>query len=232
MYCAGCGRQQKHIVHDRLCTRNMGLYDTPLPPRPPPRPEENKNKFKDDTDEDGDEDDDTSALLSSSTPLLFSFDVETGKEVNDLLPPLGRSLQSGVDCYFEPSDRLVLNLVRKTSCAVEDACWALEACKGDITEAWTCISTARRVNLNANRLPTASDNVIGYDNNDFDDDFEWDEDSYEVEMQEQYERLKSQRMKEQKRRNIQDMFKPAPADQNWLPKQNPRPIDDEPWFTG
>jgi hypothetical protein len=37
---------------------------------------------------------------------------------------------------YEVTDRLVVNLVSKTSCKPLDTCWALEACKGDISEAW------------------------------------------------------------------------------------------------
>ena len=38
--------------------------------------------------------------------------------------------------------------------------------------------------------------------------------------------------KEQNKRNIRDAFQPDTS-QDWLPgKKNPRPISDEPWFTG
>ena len=227
------------IIEPTLCQRcgstrcRMGLYDKPLPPRPPPRPDRSNKGKNPNEDEEDEEDDDDFAASMISTPRLFSFDPETGEEVNSLLPPLGRSLSSGVGCYFEPTDRLVRNLVDKTGCAVEDACWALEACKGDFTEAWTSISTARRMNLNANRLPQPSaetsdqDEILSEDSS-----FEWDEDSYEIEMEEEYERLKSKRISQERKRNVQDMFKGGQADQAWLPKANPRPIDDEPWFTG
>lgn len=236
-----------HVSDSRLRNRNsacfwrlaMGLYDKSLPPRPPPRPGRN-NKPKNNglenreyrsfdsdahnADADEEDDEDVSELLSA-TPLLFSFDPETGREVNDLLPPLGRSLTSGVECYFEPSDRLVVNLVGKASCSFVDACWALEACKGDLTEAWTCISTARRIGLNANRLPIPSHQTD-------EEDTDWDEDSYEIEMEEEYERLKVKRLQQERMRNVKDFFTGGKSDQNWLPKINPRPVDDEPWFTG
>jgi hypothetical protein len=195
----------------------MGLYDTPLPPRPPPR-EDPKQRGKNQANEE-DEDE----VVEETVLRLFQFDVK-GKEVNDLLPSLSRRLDKGVDCYYEATDRLVQNLVGKTSCSAEDTCWALEACKGDITEAWTRISVARRTQLNAARFPIANEE------DDYDD--EWDEDSYEVEMEEEYERLKASRLAKDKRNQIEDTFRGGTPDQPWLPKANPNPVDDEPWFTG
>ena len=191
----------------------MGLYDTPLPPRPPPRDDRNENK-PDDSDEDDDDDEDG----SRSTVRLFQFNKQ-GKEVNDLLPSLGRRLDTGIDCYFEPRDRKVRNLVDKTMCHVEDACWALEACKGDVTEAWTRISTARRLSLNVRRV---------------DDEEFVDPDSWDVEMEELFDYRKQQRLADEKR-NAQTTRWTPPDDPNqqWTPgKANPTPVDDEPWFTG
>jgi len=185
--------------------RRMGLYDDPLPPRPPPRKEEPKEEQDD--------------SVESTSVRLFEFN-ESGKERRNLLPPLSRRLDSGIDCYFEETDRLVINLVDKTGCNVEDACWALEACKGDITEAWTRISTARRVMLNQSRK----------------NDDEFDEDSLDIEMQEEFEKRKMERIEETKQRRRdeyrKDLFKGGEPDQQWLPTKNPNPIDDEPWFTG
>ena len=229
-------QQQQHKQRNELCRQWMGLYDKPLPPRPPPRNDKKKNgpnnSNKEGEDDDDDEEEDIPPSILPPSPRLFAFDPTTGEEVNDLLPPLGRTLTSGVDCYFEATDRLVLNLVDKTSCSVEDACWALEACQGDITEAWTRISTARRLQLNANRLPSKNQQQSSLDNDEEDDNGDWDEDSYDVAMQEEYERLKAQRKEQERKRNVQDFFKGGEADQNWLPKSNPRPMDDEPWFTG
>lgn len=176
----------------------MGLYDKPLPPRPPPPPPR-------DNDDDNDDDDEEEQIQVSSQ--LFRFNVQ-GKEANDLLPSLGRRLDKGIGCYFEPSDKLVQNLVDKTLCSVEDACWALEACKGDVTEAWTRISVARQNQLNSER-------------DDDDDD-----------LQEEFERNKQTRLEKERTRERLERMKRSKPDTDWLPIKNPKPIDDEPWFTG
>jgi hypothetical protein len=170
----------------------MGLYDKPLPPRPPPRePEKN-----------GDDDDDAAFPIQQR---LFEFDIN-GREKRDLLPSLSRTLESGIGCDFEASDRLVQNLVEKTECHPEDAAWALEACKGDITEAWTRISTARRQLLNSNEENRPS-------------------------LQEQFE-VRLKRDQEEKDRKKWGAFAPGKPDEQWLPIENSKPVDDEPWFTG
>jgi len=184
---------------------HMGLYDTPLPP-PPPRQEK---PIKD-------EDDD---FQETMTERLFEFGMD-GKEVRDLLPPLKRRLNSGVDCYFEPTDRLVKNLVEKTSVNPEDACWALEACQGDITEAWTRISTARRMNLDKSRMNALREDY-GYDSED-----------YDMEVLNEYEQRKLDRRTEMEKLRRNEYFKLSKTDDQWLPTTNPRPVDDEPWFTG
>ena len=172
-------------------TLSMGLYDKPLPPRPPPR---------------GDDGDD---FIIESSLKLFEFDA-SGNEVNNLLPSLGRRLDKGVGCYFEPSDRKVRNLVEKTSCNVEDACWALEACRGDTTEAWTCISAARRTQLESSSTDDG-----------------WDENAIE----ERFRRVKAKKLKQGKSKES-NLFQGGKPDENWLPTNNPKPVDDEPWFTG
>ena len=175
----------------------MGLYDKPLPPRPSPREDDNNNNNNDDDDDE-----------NQPFPIqerLFEFDMN-GKEKRDLLPRLRRRLDSGIECYFEEQDRVVQNLVEKTDCHPQDAAWALEACAGDITEAWTCISTARRTLLNSN------------------------EDSFPS-LQEQFEaRLK--RDQATKDRKKWGTWAPGVVDEQWLPTKNPNPVDDEPWFTG
>jgi hypothetical protein len=203
----------------------MGLYDKPLPPRPPPRqdPKQQQGKTSANEEEDEEEEDE---VVEETALRLFQFDAK-GKEVNDGLPSLSRRLDKGVDCYYEAGDRLVQNLVNKTSCSASDACWALEACQGDITEAWTRISVARRTQLDAARFPTTGGN-----HNEEDTDDEWDEDSYKVEIEEEYERLKASRLANDKRNQIKDSFRGGTPDQPWLPKANPNPVDDEPWFTG
>ena len=193
---------------------HMGLYDTPLPPRPPPK-EEDPNSNEDD------DDDEYLPPEAGVTGRLFQFGTN-GKEVNDLLPPLGRRLDSGVPCYYEATDRLVVNLVNKTQgCAVEDACWALEACRGDITEAWTRISTARRMELLSQQQKQRQA------------DEDYDPEDYDLEVLDEFERRKRKLRGETEARRRDEYLKwsPKPDDQ-WLPTKNPKPIDDEPWFTG
>ena len=211
----------------------MGLYDTPLPPRPMKRNETSNNK----SDNIDDVDDDTISQNEEGVPIttisprrLFEFN-DDGTEVNNLLPPLGRSLKYGVDCYYEVTDRLVVNLIDKTDCHPMDATWSLEACKGDITEAWTCISTARRQLL---------DNKVGSNANDDGNDMDGLSSKVsELIIENEYEILKEERLqKEQKERekeskdNNNYLFGDGVTDEPWLPQQNPKPIDDEPWFTG
>jgi hypothetical protein len=191
----------------------MGLYDKPLPPRPPPRAEPNKKKNV----EDEDVEDFQEAAVSES---LFQFEMN-GKERRNLLPPLKRRLDSGVECYFEPTDRLVQNLVGKTSVSVEDACWALEACQGDITEAWLCISTARRMLLDQSRMTQ----IVEEDDNEFDPD------DYEIELQEDFEMRKSSSEAQELKRRTDILKKPSQPNNRWLPTENPKAVDDEPWFT-
>ena len=195
----------------------MGLYDSPLPPRPPPRktPKGKAENWEDDDDDDDSQDTEDDARYESSSSTLFTFN-KLGKEVRGLLPNLGRRLDSGVGCYFEPSDRLVQNLVGKTSCSVSDACWALEACKGDITEAWTRISMARRMQLEDGRLNSG----------------DFDADVRDLEIEEDFLEQKERRIKAQKKQDVKDFFKGGEPDQTWLPRQTKGPMDDEPWFTG
>ena len=195
---------------------SMGLYDTPLPPRPMPRNETSKQeRIDEDDDENGDEDCERSNLQ----PILFSFN-EDGTEVNGALPPLGRSLRYGVECYYEVTDRIVRNLIDKTDCHPTDAAWALEACKGDVTEAWTCISAARRQLL---------DTGIGGSSS-------LSSEVSELMAENEYEILKEERLENEKQKERQqkktDYFSKGTPDAPWLPKQNPKPVDDEPWFTG
>lgn len=195
----------------------MGLYDEPLPPRPPPRkkptvPERSLEEIQEEQEE-------VAAAATSSTEVLFSF-TDKGKEVRNLLPSLGRFLTSGIECYYEATDRLVVNLVDKTGCNPVDACWALEACKGDISEAWVSISTARRMRLSSQR------DVVNAAEED------WDIDSFEVELEEEFEQRKVDRKAAQKAQNRDDFFRGGDADDKWLPMANPNPVDDEPWFTG
>jgi hypothetical protein len=185
----------------------MGLYDKPLPPRPPSRDEPN----------DDDDDDDR---LDSTSIHLFEL-LPSGKESRNRLPPLSRRLDKGIGCYYEPTDRLVRRLVSKTSCSDRDACWALEACQGDLSEAWIRISVARRSQLDQSR--TRETDAVDED---------WDEDLYDIELLQQFEQQKMDRKKSQDKLNVQDVFKGGEPDQQYFPTKNPRPVDDEPWFTG
>lgn len=177
----------------------MGLYDDPLPPRPERRDETNTT----DSDE-----------SPYQVQRLFKFNLD-GTESRGLLPRLGRSLDSGIGCYFEHSDRLVQNLVDKTDCHPEDAAWALEACKGDITEAWTEISVARR------QLLEGSEDARGLS-----------AEVSELMAENEFEIMKEERMDRERIEKRKEYFRPSEPDQDWLPLKNPKPIDDEPWFTG
>jgi hypothetical protein len=218
----------------------MGLYDTPLPSRPDDNlnsrnendddaQQKNPTNSRRDTDEnegddDGDDDDvDDSEILPMENRMakqqLFAFDAN-GKEVQDWLPPLQRRLVYGVGCYYEPTDRIVQNLIEKTApIHPEDACWALEACNGDITEAWTRISTARRLKLEQLQQ---QQQCTGDDEEDL-----WKE--FQTRMKKLEQQQAQQQQQQQQRDDWKKSMKP---DQPWLPNPNPKPIDDEPWFTG
>lgn len=174
------------------------------------------------------------------------FDMQVnGREARDLLPPLSRNLESGVECYFEVTDRQVQNLAQKTACHPMDAAWALEACKGDVTEAWLAITTARRLLLNeqqeeeeeedfdaelfsmlsANKEAVPEEELLSEED---DEDFE-----------ERKQRLKKERRDAITKQAITDAFDElkGKADGDWLPTPKNKkpfepPIDDEPWFTG
>ncbi|CAB9512825.1 expressed unknown protein [Seminavis robusta] len=199
----------------------MGLYDTPLPPPPPPREEEDK----DDSEENDDDNDDEPLDVSQR---LFSWAMD-GTETQDLLPPLGRRLDSGVGCYFEETDRKVQNLAENANCHAEDAAWALEACKGDTTEAWTRISMAKRMTLESIPLSTDTDN-----NDDDNSEFlkQVKADLYDMMLEEDFQEMKEKRIKAEEIREYKKRFILSDKDAQWLPTDNPKPVDDEPWFTG
>lgn len=204
-----------HVTRTTLPALSMGLYDTPLPPPLPP---------KDDEQPPDDE------YLDGNIAHLFNM-LPDGREARDLLPRLGRSLESGVECYFEVTDRKVQNLVEKTGCHAMDAAWALEACQGDTQEAWLQISTARRMLLNNQ------------------DEEDWEEDDWDAELfstlkqneevilddetfPERKERMALEEKERKKKQAIEDLWDRGEPDQPWLPTKNPNPVDDEPWFTG
>lgn len=189
---------------------SMGLYDTPLRPRLPPREDPKDNISVEEEDD----------IQNNVTKRLFVFG-EDGKEVRNLLPRLKRRLDSGVACYFEPTDRLVQNLVEKTSVFPVDACWALEACEGDIAEAWTRISVARRLLLDEARAKM----LVEEDN-------DYDEDDYKMEVLDDFVQNKRKEEAGILRRSRDEYWKPSEPDTQWLPTKNPNPVNDEPWFTG
>ena len=202
---------------------SMGLYDTPLPPPLPPRDDSSKNeneKTIDNNNYDGDDDD--TATSSTSNPRLFSFD-DKGIETQDLLPSLGRRLDLGVGCYYEPTDRAVQTLAAQTNnCHPEDAAWALEACKGDRTEARIRIGVAQRKALEE---MTRGDDYMDQVKSELKD----------LLMADEFQELKEKRLEEAKNKKNYgrgSYFEPSVKDGDWLPIENPRPIDDEPWFTG
>lgn len=164
----------------------LGLYDDPLPPK--------KN-------------DDVAAETPVSERRLFNFKLD-GTESRGLLPSLSRSLDSGIGCSYKPSDPEVRNLAEKTDCNIRDAAWALEACKGDVTQAEGCIETAREKFMDDTPSPSSSQ-TGGFD------------------------LRKAEQLKKQSAKKGKIIIgPPKPGEQDWLPIKNPTPIDDEPWFTG
>jgi hypothetical protein len=183
----------------------MGLYDKPLPPRPAPRNGNNDDDKNNNSDED---------QPFQVQQRLFEFNLD-GTEVRGFLPRLSRTLESGIDCYFEETDRLVQNLVGKTDCHPQDAAWALEACKEDITEAWTCISIARRQLLIGDTTGGVLSSEVS-----------------QLMAENEFEIIKEERTERERIERRNEYFKPGKPDEDWLPMMNPNPNDDEPWFTG
>ncbi|CAJ1961841.1 unnamed protein product [Cylindrotheca closterium] len=181
------------VVPQASCRQNpglsMGLYDDPLPPKQ--------------------SDDDEVAEIPLSARRLFNFKLD-GTESRGLLPPLSRSLDSGIGCSFTPSGPEVQDLVETTDCNALDAAWALDACKGDAVQAENCIEAARSKFMNDEpSTSSSSSSSQGFDLR-------------------KAERLKKQAAK--KGRII--IGPPETGEQDWLPIKNPAPVDDEPWFTG
>lgn len=187
---------------------SMGLYDTPLPPRPSPQDDDPPNN--------GDSNEDEDFIEPAMMQRLFSFNMD-GTEKRNFLPPLKRSLDLGIDCYFEASDRKVRNLVSKTDCHPEDAAWALEACRGDVTEAWTRISTARRQLLQQGDPIQPGSLEADYSS---------------LLAREELDDFRAKLKEQERKRRVADYFSGGQRDEKWLPQENPKPIDDEPWFTG
>jgi hypothetical protein len=50
-------------------------------------------------------------------------------------------------------------------------------------------------------------------------------------LEEEFEKRKLDRLREAKIRHVPDIFQGEEANERW-PMANPKPFDDEPWFTG
>lgn len=177
-------------------------------------------------------------------PNFFDFD-PIGSERNGRLPDLKRTLYDGIPCYFEASDKKTQIVMEKTECSSHDACWALEAHEGDIVKSVISIAMAQRVVLNESVALPNKEEVANTD---------WDEELRTLnksekgnakELGEEFENAGrsigmdglQERKESMKRRemndNIRRIFDKGEEDQDWLPgKPNPKPVDDEPWFTG
>lgn len=219
----------------------MGLYDTPLPTRPPPRDDE-RNDRSNDVEED--------ELTLLPQQVLFSMQ-DDGTEAQALLPPLSRRLDTGIGCYFEVTDRKVQNLAAQANCNPIDAAWALEACKGELVEARTCISVAQRQALESIPVELRQTQNMEMDECENDDEVSLERskeqqqsdtsgvdldgvkaDLYDMLREDEWEELAEERRKNRIYEKRMDAFKLSKKDAQWLPNENPRPVDDEPWFTG
>jgi len=205
--------------HD-VFSLNMGLYD-------------------DLNEQDEGKDDDYEEILF--LPPLFSFKPD-GTETNNLLPKLRRRIDTGISCYYEPSDEKVIQLIQMTGCNADDACWAMEAHGGNIMSARQDIYYASRLALSKKvdlQVPTQEE----IENTD------WDEELFQLLSQkeqtnkdggvlrEQDEIIRpvgmdgNEKLKRQKKNQSNQGMNGKP-NADWLPGFKPGPNDDEPWFTG
>lgn len=213
-----------HSITAKRRTIQLSLYDDDDDEPPVPRFVANDKNSKKENKSQNDH--------LSSTPRMFEFNKD-GTEVRGLLPRLSRTLDSGVDCYFEQTDRKVVNLSQKTACHPMDAAWALEVFRGDTTEAWLAISTARKMLLNQQDMDEEEEE-------DFDAELfemlsankEMIEEDEEEDYEERKERLKKEKRLQDIKQATKDAFLGGEVDGKWLPRDNPKPVDDEPWFTG
>lgn len=247
----------------------MGLYDDvddddSFPDLPPLHPDLIKKRRKLDdirsqmqqAYDDDDDDDNRQAKhdndeTNSSRPNLFEYN-SSGREINDRLPELKRTLTNHISCYFEPNDRKTRIVMEKTECTAHDACWALEAYAGDIMQASIAIAMTQRMVLNESVALPRNEKVKQTD---------WDEElralnqevnnandtdtPYDGLLGKEFEQmgrsigldgLEERKRKLQKKQTQNDWERRKDSgkdDQQWLPgKSNPNPLDDEPWFTG
>jgi hypothetical protein len=232
----------------------MGLYDTPLPPPPPDDFADSAKRKKSErfvsNNGDGDDANDDDDSDATSSTLLFYFN-ENGEEDSGVLPSLGRN-PTLVPCFYEPTDNVVRSVVRMTRCHPQDACWALEACKGSIMEASVAIALAQRNALNSQvALPSDVKDVdwdeelkklITNSNNNnkqnpktrsVEDWQNFEQEGYSIGfdggLRERTEDLK----RREQRNKLKKILEPGKPDEDWLPgSPSPKPLDDEPWFTG
>jgi len=149
-------------------------------------------------------------------------------------------MDTGIPCYYEPTDEKVIDLVQMTGCNTDDACWALEAHGGNIVSARQDIYYASRLALSKKvdlQVPTEED----IQNTDWDEELfqllsKRDQSTKDGVLREQDEMIRpvgmdrNERRKTKKNREKKGLDGKPNAD--WLPGFKPGPVDDEPWFTG
>lgn len=171
------------------------------------------------------------ALERQSRVILFYLD-GWGIEASNLLPPMigyGQDLQ----CDYVESDEKVQTVMEKTKCHPQDACWALEAHKGNVFDAVISIDKASRRQTD----PTFETTNTEKDVIEIDDDSDWDgawfkKMTVEEEKKERLEILAEKECQEEIKRKRFEGFGGGEVDGKWLPTKNPNPVEDEPWFTG
>lgn len=196
----------------RSSTLHMGLYDTPLPPRPAPRSNSGNN---DPQPEDNDDSVDDEFMNRNKI------------ENNEPLPP-----QKGrVSPKYEEQDPKVAGIVRGLNVPWEDAALALEANEGNFNEAWMAVSNQKQKTIGENvTVPKAS----GID---WDKEF-----AVRSSITKSIRPPGKDGIKNPNRETAQERFKRGVKEyftksertgaQDWLPQKNPTPDEDEPWYTG
>lgn len=209
-------RSRTSIVTDVL---SMGIYDddTPMSSSEPSTPSDNRDNIH--------IEEESMALSSKpTTKRLFAF-LFNGTEKNGLLPPLSRSLDSGIDPLVRLNSDEVKTLATKANCFAEDAAWALEACKGDFQKAFACVSMAQKAPIKTKKGRSKL----------FDEEkerYNFEEAFSRVNAKEEVASFRQQLQKLNQKQKRDNYFSGGKADAEWLPLVNPKPIDEEPWFTG
>jgi urease accessory protein UreE len=202
-------RVHTSVRHDTALA--MGLYDDELPPRP------QKDVSKQSPRQ-------SSSLQGNKEPLpvvsalrLFQCNA-TGHEINNRLPVVTGKR------WHVPSDSAVKALLQQVPRVhVDDACMTLDACRGNMSQALECIAAAQEQPRAVQPIQSASSMSLS---------------SMEQELIRQRVAQASQQQKLQRSQALQEqvrqdaMRRAANADQQWLPGKQPRPVNDEPWFTG